>query len=83
MEVIQWTLFWKNFKYEFEDENNMFGGSLGKKAAEDLRLRVIEHVIPYAASLCLYSFNMASTDSFFQLLFPCRIFLLSQNTTRA
>ncbi|KAF3672942.1 26S proteasome non-ATPase regulatory subunit 12 -like protein B, partial [Capsicum annuum] len=45
MEVIQWTSLWNTFKDEFENENNMLGGSLGDKAAEDLRLRVIEHNI--------------------------------------
>lgn len=45
MEVIQWTSLWSTFKDEFENEKNMLGGSLGEKAAEDLRLRVIEHNI--------------------------------------
>ncbi|CAH9142850.1 unnamed protein product [Cuscuta epithymum] len=45
MEVIQWTALWTTFKDEFENEKNMLGGALGDKAAEDLRLRVIEHNI--------------------------------------
>ncbi|KAK3030869.1 hypothetical protein RJ639_037326 [Escallonia herrerae] len=45
MEVIQWTALWSTFKDEFENEKNMLGGSLGDKAAEDLRQRVIEHNI--------------------------------------
>ncbi|KAL8034092.1 hypothetical protein ABFX02_12G004500 [Erythranthe guttata] len=45
MEVIQWTALWNTFKDEFENEKNMLGGSLGEKAGEDLRLRVIEHNI--------------------------------------
>ncbi|KAL8478861.1 hypothetical protein ACS0TY_030662 [Phlomoides rotata] len=45
MEVIQWTALWNTFKDEFEKEKNMLGGALGEKAAEDLRLRVIEHNI--------------------------------------
>ncbi|GER48997.1 26S proteasome regulatory subunit family protein [Striga asiatica] len=45
MEVIQWTSLWGTFKDEFESEKNMVGGSLGEKAAEDLKLRVIEHNI--------------------------------------
>ncbi|KAG8373270.1 hypothetical protein BUALT_Bualt11G0006400 [Buddleja alternifolia] len=45
MEVIQWTALWNTFKDEFENEKNMLGGSLSEKAAEDLRLRVIEHNI--------------------------------------
>ncbi|PWA76666.1 hypothetical protein CTI12_AA231320 [Artemisia annua] len=45
MEVIQWTALWSTFKDEFENEKNMLGGSLGDKAAEDLKERVIEHNI--------------------------------------
>ncbi|XP_057806920.1 26S proteasome non-ATPase regulatory subunit 12 homolog A-like [Salvia miltiorrhiza] len=45
MEVIMWTALWNMFKDEFENEMNILGGSLGEKAAEDLRLRVIEHNI--------------------------------------
>ncbi|KAM5577589.1 26S proteasome non-ATPase regulatory subunit 12 [Rosa sericea] len=45
MEVIQWTTLWNKFKDEFENEKNMLGGSLGDKAAEDLKLRIIEHNI--------------------------------------
>lgn len=44
MEVIQWTSLWNTYKDEFENETNMLGGSLGAKAAEDLRQRIIEHV---------------------------------------
>ncbi|KAI3694734.1 hypothetical protein L1987_77704 [Smallanthus sonchifolius] len=45
MEVIQWTALWNTFKDEFENEKNMLGGSLGDKAADDLKERVIEHNI--------------------------------------
>lgn len=45
IEVIQWTALWNTFKEEFDNEKNMPGGSLSDKAAEDLRLRVIEHNI--------------------------------------
>ncbi|KAG8383424.1 hypothetical protein BUALT_Bualt04G0011400 [Buddleja alternifolia] len=45
MEVIQWTALWNTFKDEFENEKNMLGSSLGGKASEDLKLRVIEHNI--------------------------------------
>ncbi|KAM1124978.1 hypothetical protein COP2_041517 [Malus domestica] len=45
MEVIQWTTLWNTYKDEFESEKNMLGGSLGDKAAEDLRQRIIEHNI--------------------------------------
>ncbi|KAF9681992.1 hypothetical protein SADUNF_Sadunf05G0060900 [Salix dunnii] len=45
MEVIQWTSLWNAFLDEFESEKNLLGGSLGDKAAEDLRQRIIEHNI--------------------------------------
>ncbi|XP_042028533.1 26S proteasome non-ATPase regulatory subunit 12 homolog A-like [Salvia splendens] len=45
MEVIQWTTLWGTFENEFANEKEMLGGSLGEKAAEDLKLRVIEHNI--------------------------------------
>ncbi|KAG4203289.1 hypothetical protein ERO13_A05G392400v2 [Gossypium hirsutum] len=45
MEVIQWTSLWSSYKDEFENEKNMLGGSLGDKAAEDLKQRIIEHNI--------------------------------------
>ncbi|XP_039018724.1 26S proteasome non-ATPase regulatory subunit 12 homolog A-like isoform X2 [Hibiscus syriacus] len=45
MEVIQWTSLWNLYRDEFENEKNMLGGSLGDKAAEDLRMRIIEHNI--------------------------------------
>ncbi|KAM0928611.1 hypothetical protein ACQ4PT_002585 [Festuca glaucescens] len=45
MEVIQWTKLWEFFKDEYENEKNFLGGALGTKAAEDLKLRIIEHNI--------------------------------------
>ncbi|KAF9624660.1 hypothetical protein IFM89_012837 [Coptis chinensis] len=45
MEVIQWTALWETCRNEFENEKNMLGGSLGDKATEDLRQRIIEHKI--------------------------------------
>ncbi|KAF7044900.1 hypothetical protein CFC21_054065 [Triticum aestivum] len=45
MEVIQWTKLWEFFKDEYENEKNLLGGALGTKAAEDLKLRIIEHNI--------------------------------------
>ncbi|KAI3513914.1 hypothetical protein L1887_12140 [Cichorium endivia] len=45
MEVIQWTPLWNTFNQDFENEKNMSGGSLGDKAAEDHKKRVIEHNI--------------------------------------
>lgn len=32
------------YRTEFENEKNLLGGPLGEKAAEDLKLRIIEHV---------------------------------------
>ncbi|XP_057523507.1 26S proteasome non-ATPase regulatory subunit 12 homolog A-like [Amaranthus tricolor] len=45
MEVILWTMLWNEFEAEFDSEKYLLGGSLGEKAAEDLRQRVIEHNI--------------------------------------
>jgi hypothetical protein len=50
MEVIQWTNLWEFFKEEYEKEENLLGGALGAKASEDLKLRIIEHVLH---TLCL------------------------------
>ncbi|XP_019463312.1 PREDICTED: 26S proteasome non-ATPase regulatory subunit 12 homolog A-like [Lupinus angustifolius] len=44
MEVIQWTSLWDAYKTEFESEK-ISGKSLGEKAEEDLRQRIIEHNI--------------------------------------
>ncbi|KAL5654250.1 hypothetical protein ACJX0J_033569, partial [Zea mays] len=40
---IPWTALWEFSKHEFENEKNLLGGALGAKAAEDLKLRIIEH----------------------------------------
>ncbi|CAM8915805.1 unnamed protein product [Rhodiola kirilowii] len=45
MEVIQWTSLWNTFQDEFESEKSLPGGSLGEKAADDFKLRIIEHNI--------------------------------------
>lgn len=45
MEVIHWTNLWETYKDEFVKEEDMLGGSLGDKAAEDLKQRIIEHNI--------------------------------------
>lgn len=57
MEVVQWTALWNDYKDEFENEKNLLGGSLVEKAAEDLKQRIIEHVlyVPFAISLYLFS----------------------------
>ncbi|KAL6975955.1 26S proteasome non-ATPase regulatory subunit 12 A, partial [Sarracenia purpurea var. burkii] len=49
---VQWTALWNTFNNEFENEKNMLGGALGDKAAEDLRQRVIEHVISHHSFNC-------------------------------
>lgn len=54
MEVIQWTALWNAYKDEFENEKEMLGGSLGDKAAEDLKQRIIEHVcFPLSPKCCV------------------------------
>lgn len=55
MEVIQWTSLWNKYKDEFENEKSMIGGSLGDKAGEDLKLRIIEHVNDSLISIKLLS----------------------------
>ncbi|KAJ3670476.1 hypothetical protein LUZ60_010800 [Juncus effusus] len=40
MEVVDWTTLWESYKNEFENEKD-----LGEKAAQDLKLRIIEHNI--------------------------------------
>ncbi|KAL8478862.1 hypothetical protein ACS0TY_030662 [Phlomoides rotata] len=97
MEVIQWTALWNTFKDEFEKEKNMLGGALGEKAAEDLRLRVIEHVMLLKNSI-LVMLNYFSLSIFgdiiirliyvtsmhikyFKRLLPCRTSMLSQSIT--
>ena len=57
LEVIQWTSLWNSYKDEFENEKNMPGGSLGDKAAEDLRQRIIEHVnLPPSCYMILFTY---------------------------
>lgn len=75
MEVIQWTALWGTFQNEFENEKNMLGGSLGEKAAEDLKLRVIEHVmLLQTSSLCLVIyFHCFLIILIFVAEYPCRL----------
>lgn len=61
MEVIQWTALWQTYKDEFENEKNMLGVSLGDKAAEDLRQRIIEHVT-------IFRLAPLFTNSFYDLM---------------
>ena len=58
MEVIQWMTLWNTFKDEFENEKNMLGGSLGNRAAEDLRQRVIKHVIFHSCSIIYFNYML-------------------------
>ncbi|KAG6394550.1 hypothetical protein SASPL_145139 [Salvia splendens] len=53
MEVIQWTTLWGTFENEFANEKEMLGGSLGEKAAEDLKLRNILVVSKYYSRITL------------------------------
>ena len=41
--VAWWTTFEEKYKEEVASEDSVFGGEVGKKRREDLRLRVIEH----------------------------------------
>lgn len=80
MEVIQWTALWNMYKEEFDNEKNLLGGSLGDKAAEDLKQRIIEHVcfrlhLRYGR-VCNYLF-LFTLSFFFR-----RIFLLFQSITQ-
>ncbi|KAF3505775.1 hypothetical protein F2Q69_00000386 [Brassica cretica] len=50
MEVIQWTALWNKYKDVFEKEKSLVGGSLGDKAGEDLKLRIIEHYLEICRS---------------------------------
>ena len=83
MEVIQWTTLWNTYKAEFENEKTMLGGSLGDKAAEDLKQRIIEHVdfprYHYLLSISLFIY-LATT--FADMWFFCRTFSLFQSTTQ-
>ena len=63
MEVIQRTSLWNAFMNEFENEKNLLGGSLGDKAAEDLKQRIIEHVIYFQFSY------FGTIGDYFNLLF--------------
>ncbi|KAL1536664.1 26S proteasome non-ATPase regulatory subunit 12 A, variant 3 [Salvia divinorum] len=53
MEVIEWTALWGTFENEFANEKDMLGGSLGEKAAEDLKLRNILVVSKYYSRITL------------------------------
>lgn len=65
MEVIQWTSLWNKYKDEFEKEKSMVGGSLGDKAGEDLKLRIIEHVsLSICLKACLHQLMMLKVINF-------------------
>lgn len=71
MEVIQWTKLWEFFKDEYENEKNLLGGALGTKAAEDLKLRIIEHVLLSWHSLYVYSvLSLCLSIDFWFMLCP-------------
>jgi len=52
MEVIQWTSLWEFYRNEYENEK-LLGGALGAKTEEDLKLRIIEHVLLGLVNVCL------------------------------
>lgn len=80
MEVIQWTSLWNKYKGEFEKEKTMIGGSLGDKAGEDLKLRIIEHVKTLNLSYLFVCIVLKS--SLILHIFFCRISSLSQGITQ-
>ncbi|KAL6975959.1 26S proteasome non-ATPase regulatory subunit 12 A [Sarracenia purpurea var. burkii] len=50
--LVQRMALWNTFNKEFDNEKNMLGGALGDKVAEDLRQRVVEHVISHHSFNC-------------------------------
>lgn len=84
MEVIQWTSLWNTFNDEFENEKNLLGGSLGDKAKEDLRQRIIEHVMfPWIFDYVYFVFPVVDLDWLLiicNMLHAFRISLLFQST---
>ena len=52
MEVIQWTSLWEFYRNEYENEK-LLGGALAAKTEEDLKLRIIEHVLLGLVNVCL------------------------------
>lgn len=80
MEVIQWTTLWNTYKAEFENEKSMLGGSLGDKAADDLKQRIIEHVV-FPISIFATHFSLYSAITFADMWCYCRTFLLCQSIT--
>lgn len=82
MEVIQWTSLWNTYKDEFENETNMLGGSLGAKAAEDLRQRIIEHVSLARHGFIFTLFRSWTSCIHFTHLISFRIFSSSLSITQ-
>jgi 26S proteasome regulatory subunit N5 len=70
MEVIQWTSLWEFYKNEYENEK-LLGGALGAKTEEDLKLRIIEHVLLSLVNIyliillytCLLNLNSCSLQN--------------------
>ena len=69
MEVIQWTSLWEFYRNEYENEK-LLGGALGAKTEEDLKLRIIEHVLLSLVNVyliillytCLLNLNSCSLE---------------------
>ena len=70
MEVIQWTSLWEFYRNEYENEK-LLGGALGAKTEEDLKLRIIEHVLLSLVNVyliillytCLLNLNSCSVQN--------------------
>lgn len=73
MEVIQWTALWNDYKDEFENEKNLLGGSLVEKAAEDLKQRIIEHVLYIPFTILFTSSSFVHVVIVIQHVFSCYI----------
>ena len=71
MEVIQWTALWNDYKDEFENEKNLLGGSLVEKAAEDLKQRIIEHVLYIPFTILFTSSSFVHVVIVIQRFFFC------------
>jgi len=78
-----WTALWSEFKDEFDNEKNLFGGSLGNKAAEDLRQKIIEHVsLTFQFSLMVdVKTSLSQSFIWIRFLLP-RTYLSYQGITR-
>lgn len=82
MEVIQWTALWNGYKEEFDNEKNLLGGPLVDKAAEDLKQRIIEHVISIQNVTLPFSLRIPAAKKFFLFLCFQNILVVSKYYSR-